>query len=59
MERYQDGFRLARLHSGLGLPVTGEAGNDEAITKEDVAKTFTPEFSPYAGRTYPTRCVVR
>ena len=32
-----------------------EAGNDEAITKEDVAKTFKPEFSPYAGRNYPTR----
>ena len=32
-----------------------ETGNDEAITKEDVAQTFKPEFSPYAGRNYPTR----
>src|SRR4030095_6109975 len=32
-----------------------EPGNDEAITKSDVAKAFKPEFSPYAGRNYPTR----
>jgi hypothetical protein len=32
-----------------------EAGNDEAITKEDVANIAKPQFSPYAGRNYPTR----
>lgn len=32
-----------------------EPGNDEGITKSDVAKAFKPEFSPYAGRNYPTR----
>ena len=31
-----------------------EAGNDEAITKEDVAKIIKPQFSPYAGRNFPT-----
>jgi hypothetical protein len=34
---------------------TAEPGNDEGITKADVAKAFKPEFSPYAGRNYPTR----
>ena len=32
-----------------------EAGNDEAVTPEDVAKITTPQFSPYAGRNYPTK----
>jgi hypothetical protein len=32
-----------------------EAGNDEAVTKEDVANITKPQFSPYAGRNYPTR----
>ena len=32
-----------------------EPGNDEAITKEDVAKVIKPQFSPYAGRNFPTR----
>src|SRR6476661_7093956 len=32
-----------------------EPGNDEAITKEDVARAFKPEFSPYVGRNFPTR----
>jgi hypothetical protein len=32
-----------------------EAGNDEGLTKADVASAFKPQFSPYAGRNYPTR----
>jgi hypothetical protein len=31
-----------------------EVGNDEGATKEDVAKVTAPQFSPYAGRNYPT-----
>ena len=30
-------------------------GNHEAITKEDVAKVSKPQFSPYAGRNFPTK----
>ena len=30
-------------------------GNHEAVTKEDVARITAPQFSPYAGRNYPTR----
>jgi hypothetical protein len=30
-------------------------GNDEGVTKEDVARITQPQFSPYAGRNYPTR----
>lgn len=32
-----------------------EPGNHEAITKDDVAHISKPQFSPYAGRNYPTR----
>jgi len=32
-----------------------EPGNDEAITKADVAHITAPNFSPYAGRNFPTR----
>jgi hypothetical protein len=32
-----------------------EPGNDEAVTKADVAHISQPQFSPYAGRNYPTR----
>jgi hypothetical protein len=32
-----------------------EAGNDEGMTKNGVAKATQPQFSPYAGRNYPTR----
>ena len=31
------------------------AGNDVAATPADVARVIKPEFSPYAGRSYPTR----
>ena len=31
-----------------------DAGNHEAATPEDVAKITRPQFSPYAGRNYPT-----
>ena len=30
-------------------------GWHEAVTKEDVANITKPQFSPYAGRNYPTR----
>ena len=32
-----------------------ESGNYEATTPADVAKIIKPEFSPYAGRKFPTR----
>jgi len=32
-----------------------EEGNYQAITKEDMAKVSKPQFSPYAGRNFPTR----
>jgi len=32
-----------------------QPGNDEGITKEDVAPLAKPQFSPYAGRNFPTR----
>ena len=32
-----------------------EPDNHEAITKADVAHLSQPQFSPYAGRNYPTR----
>jgi hypothetical protein len=37
-----------------GAPAV-EEGNHEALTKEDVAKVNKPQYSPYAGRNYPTR----
>ncbi len=32
-----------------------EPGNHEALTKKDIAKITKSEFSPYAGRKFPTR----
>jgi Protein of unknown function (DUF3604) len=32
-----------------------EPGNDEGVTKADVAHITAPNFSPYAGRNFPTR----
>jgi hypothetical protein len=32
-----------------------QEGNHEAITKDDVASIALPQFSPYAGRNFPTR----
>jgi len=51
------------LHTILALIVctltpcalTAQAGNDEGITKADVANLTKPQFSPYAGRNFPTR----
>ena len=44
---------------GLGLALASaraaEAASGEGITKEDVAHITKPQFSPYAGRNYPTR----
>ena len=31
------------------------AGNHEGLTKEDMAKAAKVQYSPYAGRSYPTR----
>ena len=47
-------FVLA-LFSSASVALAAEAGNDEAITKGDVAAAFKPQFSPYAGRNFPTR----
>ena len=38
-----------------GLGSAAEPGNHEAITKEDVAKITKPQYSPYAGRNFPTK----
>ena len=38
-----------------GLAAAQNAGNDEGITAANVAAVIKPEFSPYAGRSYPTR----
>jgi hypothetical protein len=50
---------IVALVSGVALAFTGAraagTGNDEAITKEDVAHISKSQFSPYAGRNYPTR----
>lgn len=35
--------------------LAAEPGNDEGLTKADVAHISRPQFSPYAGRNYPTR----
>ena len=34
---------------------SAEPGNHEALTKEDIGKISQVEFSPYAGRNFPTR----
>ena len=43
------------LVSLASAALAAEAGNDEAITKGDVATAFKPQFSPYVGRNFPTR----
>lgn len=45
---------LAVLVTGAALAET-QPGNDEGITKDDVIAVIKPQFSPYAGRSYPTR----
>ena len=40
---------------GVVAAAAQDAGNHEAITKEDVTAIIKPEFSPYAGRSFPTR----
>jgi hypothetical protein len=57
--------QFGRLTSGFcfvlaccGLPSilgAAQAGHGEGLTKEDVAHIAKPQFSPYAGRNYPTR----
>ena len=37
------------------VAVAQNADNHEGITAEDVASVIKPEFSPYAGRNFPTR----
>jgi hypothetical protein len=46
---------LALACCTLASSRAAEAGNDEGATKEDVAHIATSQFSPYAGRNYPTR----
>jgi hypothetical protein len=47
----------ATLMCGLSAPTAfaQNADNHEGITPEDVAVIIKPEFSPYAGRSFPTR----
>jgi len=47
-------FVLAAFATASVAPAQ-ESGNDEGITKEDVAPLAKPQFSPYAGRNFPTR----
>ena len=54
MKIIRTAFVLA-LFSSASVALAAEAGNDEAITKGDVAAAFKPQFSPYAGRHFPTR----
>ena len=37
------------------VALAAEPGNYEALTKADIAKLTKPQFSPYAGRNFPTR----
>ncbi|MEQ1892259.1 MAG: DUF3604 domain-containing protein [Planctomycetota bacterium] len=39
----------------LAPDVWSQAGNHEGLTKDDVVGLARPQFSPYAGRLYPTR----
>ena len=41
--------------AGVPLAAAQEADNHEAITKANVTAVIKPQFSPYAGRSYPTR----
>ena len=38
-----------------GIAGAADPGNHEGATKSDVARVTAPQFSPYAGRNYPTR----
>lgn len=45
----------AALMLGAATPASAQnAGNHEGATPEDVARIAQPQFSPYAGRNYPT-----
>ena len=51
-------LQTALLMTGCTLSFgawAAEPGNDEGLTKEDVADLSKVHFSPYAGRNYPTR----
>jgi hypothetical protein len=45
------------IAAGLLAPAASaqDAGNHEGATPADVARVIKPEFSPYAGRSFPTR----
>ena len=45
---------LAAL-SSASVALAQEPGNHEALTKEDIAAITKTEFSPYAGRNFPTQ----
>jgi hypothetical protein len=50
--------RLTKLTLALVALAPGvwpQAGNHEGLTKDDVAGLARPQYSPYAGRLYPTR----
>ena len=51
-------IRAIIVLAGCALTVgagAADPGNHEAATKSDVARATAPQFSPYVGRTYPTR----
>ena len=43
---------LGAMHCSLAL--AGNPGNHEGLTKADTANLTKPEYSPYAGRSFPT-----
>jgi hypothetical protein len=56
--RHKVSMRAIVLVAGCALVSSGRAaepGNHEGVTKQDVAHLTQPQFSPYAGRNYPTR----
>jgi hypothetical protein len=58
MNRIKRTLRVTLLLSACAVSTAAgaaEAGNDEAITKADVARAIQPQYSPYAGRNFPTR----
>jgi len=50
-------LQISILLSGVALAanVRAQEGNYEAMTKEDMAKVAQLQYSPYAGRNFPTR----
>ena len=49
----------ARARRSPASGACAEPGNHEGVTKADVADITQPQFSPYAGRNFPTPVSVR